>query len=88
MNNFSWISIEEKKPPYDTLVLLVGMSEWGSPLFCLAFNNNYPPNMDLCCTFDELIDEDRSKLRSYYPPSFKPTHWVEVPIDGPFLKEG
>jgi hypothetical protein len=84
----NWISIKEKVPPFDTLVVLKGIDvienngqKYDIPRYCLAYNEMYRPHCNMTAVYDGYDFPANVKLPIYCQPSFEPTHWMPLEVD-------
>ena len=74
-----WNNIKEKIPPYDTLVLCKGTSEYGCPVYCLAFNQCYD-EAAMTPVYDSLPIESQNKLTygELFEINFMIEFWTKI----------
>ncbi len=74
----NWIDIDNRKPPFDTLVLVRGKDkEYIFHRYALAYNECYPPEMSMTQVL-ELKKETMEKIPVFNEVPFDITEWVEV----------
>lgn len=70
MTNLTWHKFKDRKPPFDTRVLVRGWQQYGSVrvvLFAVAYNECWPPHYAMT-----LLDETARNTELTL------THWAEL----------